>query len=207
MLQLHLSDQHAVGAAPTGDAPTTSEWSTIILPTEVWLILEVWRYTILHSTFCNWRINFYAQCINYLKTSATSSRKQPKTLVIIVVRMLYGTVFRCFQTRLLCNESFYTNHWKFQTHVQFLKLRSMTLKISHIKFTHHFFLIKYVMNNHFPKNCIQHDIVRVVLSWHLQNFRTMVSWKFNYSEELFLSKFELQVKLLKWSNFTCYLKW
>ena len=116
MLQLHLSDQHAVGAAPTGDAPTTSEWSTIILPTEVWLILEVWRYTILHSTFCNWRINFYAQCINYLKTSATSSRKQPKTLVIIVVRMLYGTVFRCFQTSLLCNESFYTNHWKFQTH-------------------------------------------------------------------------------------------
>ena len=25
----------------TGDAPTTSEWSTILLPTKVWLTLEV----------------------------------------------------------------------------------------------------------------------------------------------------------------------
>ena len=33
-----------VGAAPTGDAATTSEWSTIPLPTKVCLILEVWRY-------------------------------------------------------------------------------------------------------------------------------------------------------------------
>ena len=29
---------------PTGDAPTTSEWSTILLPTKVCLILEVLRY-------------------------------------------------------------------------------------------------------------------------------------------------------------------
>ena len=35
-----------VGAAPTGDASTTSEWSPILLPTEVWLILEVWQYLI-----------------------------------------------------------------------------------------------------------------------------------------------------------------
>ena len=33
-----------VGAAPTGDATTTSEWSTILLPTKVRLILEVLRY-------------------------------------------------------------------------------------------------------------------------------------------------------------------
>ena len=32
-----------VGAAPTGDAPTTSELSTILLPTKVRLILEVLR--------------------------------------------------------------------------------------------------------------------------------------------------------------------
>ena len=30
-------------AAPTGDAPTTSEWSKILLTTKVRLILEVWR--------------------------------------------------------------------------------------------------------------------------------------------------------------------
>ena len=29
---------------PTGDAPTTSEWATIQLPTKVRLILETWRY-------------------------------------------------------------------------------------------------------------------------------------------------------------------
>ena len=34
-------NEDVVGAAPTGDAPTTSEWSTILLPTKVWLILEV----------------------------------------------------------------------------------------------------------------------------------------------------------------------
>ena len=32
------------GAAPTGDAPATSEWSTILLPTRLWLIVEVSRY-------------------------------------------------------------------------------------------------------------------------------------------------------------------
>ena len=35
-----------VGAAPTGDAPTTSEWSTILLPTKMQLILEVWGHII-----------------------------------------------------------------------------------------------------------------------------------------------------------------
>ena len=33
-----------LGGAPTGDAPTTCEWSTILLPTKVRLILETWRY-------------------------------------------------------------------------------------------------------------------------------------------------------------------
>ena len=37
-------DEDVVGAAPTGNAPTTTEWSTILLPTKVRLILKVWRY-------------------------------------------------------------------------------------------------------------------------------------------------------------------
>ena len=32
-----------ISLAPTGDAPTTSEWSTILLPTKMSLILEVLR--------------------------------------------------------------------------------------------------------------------------------------------------------------------
>ena len=30
--------------SPTGDAPATSEWSTVLLPAKVSIILEVWRY-------------------------------------------------------------------------------------------------------------------------------------------------------------------
>ena len=43
-------DEDVVGAAPTGDAPSTSEWSTILLPTKVHYILEfyhsgrIWHY-------------------------------------------------------------------------------------------------------------------------------------------------------------------
>ena len=36
-------NEDVVGAVPTGDAPTTSEWATILVPTEVRLILEIWR--------------------------------------------------------------------------------------------------------------------------------------------------------------------
>ena len=38
-----VENEDVVGAAPTGNAPTTSEWSTILLPTKVQLILETWR--------------------------------------------------------------------------------------------------------------------------------------------------------------------
>ena len=39
-----VKNEDVVGAAPTGDAPTTSEWSTILLATKVRLILEVWQW-------------------------------------------------------------------------------------------------------------------------------------------------------------------
>ena len=39
-----VENEDVVGAAPTGDAPTISEWSTILLPTQVRLILETLRY-------------------------------------------------------------------------------------------------------------------------------------------------------------------
>ena len=40
-----VENEGVVGAAPTGDAATTSEWSTISLATKVRLILETWWYT------------------------------------------------------------------------------------------------------------------------------------------------------------------
>ena len=38
-----FENEDVVGAAPTGDAPTTSELATILLPTKVRLILKVLR--------------------------------------------------------------------------------------------------------------------------------------------------------------------
>ena len=43
-----VENEDVVGAAPTGDAPTTSEWLTILLLTKVRLILETWRYILNH---------------------------------------------------------------------------------------------------------------------------------------------------------------
>ena len=40
-----VENEDVVGAAPTGDAPTTSEWSTTLLPTNVRLILQIWGYS------------------------------------------------------------------------------------------------------------------------------------------------------------------
>ena len=39
-----VENEDVVGAAPTGDAPTTSECSTILLPTKLRLILGVWWF-------------------------------------------------------------------------------------------------------------------------------------------------------------------
>ena len=39
-----IENENVAGKAPTGDAPTTFEGSPILLPTKVYLILEVWRY-------------------------------------------------------------------------------------------------------------------------------------------------------------------
>ena len=44
---LEVENEDAIGAAPTSDAPTTSEWSTIVLPTNVRLISDVLRYVLL----------------------------------------------------------------------------------------------------------------------------------------------------------------
>ena len=45
-----VENEDVVGAAPTGDAPTTSDWSTISLPTKVRLVLEILRYLYSNSS-------------------------------------------------------------------------------------------------------------------------------------------------------------
>ena len=43
-----------VGAAPTGDAPTTSDWSTILLPTKVSYIRGWREYAMMKYLQPNW---------------------------------------------------------------------------------------------------------------------------------------------------------
>ena len=40
----YVENEDIVWTAPTGDAPTTSEWSKLLLPNKVRLILGAWRY-------------------------------------------------------------------------------------------------------------------------------------------------------------------
>ena len=47
---IEVENKNVVGAVPTGDAPTTSEWSTILLPSKVHFILKVWGYTSICET-------------------------------------------------------------------------------------------------------------------------------------------------------------
>ena len=54
-----VENEDVVGAAPTGDAPTTSERSIILLPTKVRLILDVLR---LYSQFSTGEKNNTCVC-------------------------------------------------------------------------------------------------------------------------------------------------
>ena len=62
-----VENEDVVGAAPTGDAPTTSEWLTTLFPTKVCLNLEVWRY-IERSTIAlksSVGVGFTTPCCSY----------------------------------------------------------------------------------------------------------------------------------------------
>ena len=76
-----VENEDVVGAAPTGDAPTTSEWSTILLPTKVRLILETLRYIHLwQMVVCN-----YLSMLNVNEVKTWMSNYPPhKTMDIII---------------------------------------------------------------------------------------------------------------------------
>ena len=63
-----VKNEDVVGATPTGDAPTTSEWATILLPTKVKLILEVWWYWLVKYLCALPIIMNYFEIVNPLFT-------------------------------------------------------------------------------------------------------------------------------------------
>ena len=53
VVNILVENEFIIGAVPTDNAaPTTSVWSTMLLPTKVRLILEDWRYFVVTYTLC-----------------------------------------------------------------------------------------------------------------------------------------------------------
>ena len=59
-----VENEDVVGAVPTGDAPTTSEWSTILLPIKARLILEVLWYFPMSHGITGWVIRMIVFCLS-----------------------------------------------------------------------------------------------------------------------------------------------
>ena len=79
---IHLSqvlsrDGRCSWSSPTGDAPTTSEWQNILLPTKVRLILEVWQYFSkrTHIAWQTFYIKIVVLVINYHISNTTAHWK------------------------------------------------------------------------------------------------------------------------------------
>ena len=100
------------GIAPTGEAPTTSEWPTIWLPTEIHLILEVLRYfkTTSYQTrtiyYRLWDIKRFSW--TYFLYLATSYQRN---FVIFLLRCLYKKYF--FPIANDWWHVFFSIHWSF----------------------------------------------------------------------------------------------
>ena len=63
LVRCYLENEDIIGAVPTGEVPTTSEWSTILLPTMVHVILEVWQCLWMkNGVYLQWRLIVYMMC-------------------------------------------------------------------------------------------------------------------------------------------------
>ena len=62
----YVENEDVVGAALTGDAPTTSEWSAIWLPTKLLLILETGSYKV--TVFIEWTLSAWVSVFRVVQT-------------------------------------------------------------------------------------------------------------------------------------------
>ena len=70
-----MENEYVVGPVPTADAPTISEWSTILLPIKILRILEVWRYVVFFISRQNYfRLDFVRYHIPFSIFSMPQSR-------------------------------------------------------------------------------------------------------------------------------------
>ena len=102
-----MSNEDVVGAAPTGDAPTTSEWSTFLLPIMVFLTLEIWRWLL-------WELHIHKHPIYEVRVKFSANDRRQSNCVgydIInwptrsLISYLLSRVYQC------CILAIFTYRW------------------------------------------------------------------------------------------------
>ena len=89
-------NEDVVGAAPTGAAQTTSEWSTILLPTKARLILEVWQQVHYKLLAChclklpNW-ISLNSMWLKWMKSYKNTSIHLSCLLFYVQITTTYSS--------------------------------------------------------------------------------------------------------------------
>ena len=150
--QCKVKNEDVVGTAPTGDVPTTSEWSTILLPTKVRLTLDVWKDVHHQSSLCQQhlqihnivylminsdldnenRFDKYSEQINILVTSASWCFKARMILVfgpyifLATPKQLYEWFILSVRlSHLFHYVPFIVSSWNFQELLPMTEVRSM----------------------------------------------------------------------------------
>ena len=108
-----VENKDVVGAAPTDDAPTTSDLSTILLTIKVQLILDVWEYTFsfkkifvkdASDIFCLWVNQVYHSClVTYLRRNLYFrwfDRHSNKLREIWIINLKIKEKIKCYFTQL-----------------------------------------------------------------------------------------------------------
>ena len=122
----YVENEDVVGAAPTGDAPTTSEWSAILLPTKVRLILDVLRY-----------INDNFGSANFSASTPLMYDIGILTMMIILqntsLKFLYC---RYIWTTIIYSAAFYTRYGFRQSHIAIVAFWPKKVYILQRRITH-----------------------------------------------------------------------
>ena len=86
-----VENEDTVGAAPAGDAPTTSEWSTILLPIKVRLILDAWRHLWVVVRRRNMTVDWGKSVAHFVfwRVNALLSGNVTRTLLLLVQVIAY----------------------------------------------------------------------------------------------------------------------
>ena len=155
-----IENEDVVGAAPTNDAPTTSEWSTILLLSKVWLILEVWQYIF----FTSW---------GHVISSISETLKDQKDIYLIMKRYL-------IMLRIIIWIATFGTKWISNDHIAHKLMQAIYISYVTIHMPW-YFVIMIRINRANPANCDTQETIMYKYSWSRSiktyTFFTSDQWK------------------------------